>query len=216
MKRLSPNYRVDAVIPISEELKNYLDTNYFFNLKNVEQKNSKLLIVFSGGNAMGKSHLSQAISEKFGALVIENDGIKRALLQFNAKFSRTELNLLTWQYTLNLYSRLDTLTTNGLIVRDGLIDWYYDRILPIFERAGYPVYVIGYDISESKARELILRRGDTPTTTQQRLLSLLVDHSIHNKRFRNKYSVDILLNDNNLFDHDSVVSILRQRLHDQP
>lgn len=123
-----------------------------------------------------------------------------------------ELNPLIWKYTLDLYARLDSLTPNGLIIRDGVIDWYYDRILPIFQRHGYKLFIIGYDLSREKSLELIRSRGDTPTVKEERLYLLLQDHEIHQKRFRQEYTPDIMLDDDTVFDHDQVIDVLRQHL----
>lgn len=98
------------------------------------------------------------------------------------------------------------------MVRDGVIDWYFDRILPVFEKAGYPLFVIGFDVSRDKAIELIRRRGDTPTTKSDRLFQLLDDHQIHVPRFRKHYTPDVILSDENLFDHEVVLQKIKQRM----
>ena len=114
---------------------------------------------------------------------------------------------------MELYGRLDDLTPNGLIVRDGVIDWYFDRILPIFEKAGYPIFIIGFDITREKAIELIKKRGDTPTVKEERFYQLLSDHEVHIKRYREAYTPDVILTDSTVFDHGLVLSALKQRLN---
>ncbi len=104
------------------------------------------------------------------------------------------------------------MTNNGLIVRDGIITWYYDRILPIFVERGYELFIVGYDLSEEKMRELIATRGDTATSTAQRFFELIPDQQIHLKRFLTEYRADVVLDDTSIFDHDKVLHALRQRL----
>jgi hypothetical protein len=123
-----------------------------------------------------------------------------------------ELNPLVWQYTMELYARLDGLTTNGLIVRDGVIDWYYDRILPVFLGRGYKLFVIALDVSDEKAKELIVKRGDTSTLKVERAFELLEDHKIHQPIFRAKYPPDITLTDDTLYEHDRILKLLADRL----
>ena len=113
---------------------------------------------------------------------------------------------------MDLYSRLDAVTKNGLIVRDGIITWYYDRILPIFNRGGYELFVVGYNLSEAKSQELIKQRGDTMTTTVERLLKLREDQRIHLERFLSEYDADIMLDDETVFDHDAVVAAIRMKM----
>jgi predicted kinase len=63
----------------------------------------KLLIVFSGGNAVGKSSLAQKIQTELRGVLLENDVIKLHLLTFNPTLDREQLQLLTWKYTMDVY-----------------------------------------------------------------------------------------------------------------
>ncbi len=184
MEKISPRYRNDSSEGLDPKIRNYLDREYFANLEHVNEQNPKVLVVFAGGNAVGKSTLSDRLSNEFHGLRIENDGVKRAILKERPELAMTdELHQTTWRYTMDLYQRLQTITRNGLVIRDGIITWYYDRILPIFEQQGYKLFVIGYDLSEEKMRELIKNRGDTETSTEKRFLELIEDQKIHLARF---------------------------------
>lgn len=212
MQPVSPHYKQDSEAGLNEEIKQYLDGHYTASLKNLDQKNPKILVVFSGGNAVGKSTISRLIEAQFGGLILENDGIKRCILKRWPDTGRDELNKITWQYSMYLYRHLKDFTNNGLIVRDGVIDWYYDRILPIFAEQKYKLFIIGFDISRDKAVELIKKRGDTPTVKEERFYQLLEDHVIHTKRFRAEYNPAVMLNDDTLFDQHLVTEKLRQTI----
>ncbi len=210
MDKLSPLYRNDAEAGIDPELRDYLDKEFFQKLANIDETNPKVLVVFAGGNAVGKSTLSAKIAEELHGICLENDGVKRAILAIKPDLAMTdELHNITWRYTMDLYRRLDTVTHNGLVIRDGIITWYYDRILPIFESRGYKIFIIGYDLSEEKMRQLIAARGDTATSTMERFYQLITDQKIHLKRFFKAYNADIMLDDASVFDHDKVVQALR-------
>lgn len=210
MDKLSPLYRNDAEAGIDPELRDYLDKEFFQKLANIDETNPKVLVVFAGGNAVGKSTLSAKIAEELHGICLENDGVKRAILATKPDLAMTdELHNITWRYTMDLYRRLDTVTHNGLVIRDGIITWYYDRILPIFESRGYKIFIIGYDLSEEKMRQLIAARGDTATSTMERFYQLITDQKIHLKRFFKAYNADIMLDDASVFDHDKVVQALR-------
>lgn len=210
MDKLSPLYRNDAEAGIDPELRDYLDKEFFQKLANIDETNPKVLVVFAGGNAVGKSTLSAKIAEELHGICLENDGVKRAILAIKPDLAMTdELHNITWRYTMDLYRRLDTVTHNGLVIRDGIITWYYDRILPIFESRGYKIFIIGYDLSEEKMRQFIAARGDTATSTMERFYQLITDQKIHLKRFFKEYNADIMLDDASVFDHDKVVQALR-------
>lgn len=212
MPKLSPAYREDPIEEVPRELMNYLDDNFLKNLENIAHKNPKILVVYSGGNAVGKSTLSAKISEELHGLVLQNDTIKALIMNYNKDFTRDQINTLTWSYSMSLYTRLSSLTTNGLIVRDGVIDWYYDRILPLFSKQGYELFIVRWELSPEKQKELILSRGDTPIVTAERLLTILDDHKIHSKRFLSDYTPDIVLTDETVFDHDSVIKKLIEKV----
>lgn len=208
----SPHYRHDSTDGLSEDITDYLDQEYWHTIPYRDVQHPKLLVVFSGGNAMGKSTLSRRIAERFQALVIENDAVKRTLLARYPELERDQLNPLVWKYTSRLYDRLSSLTPNGLVVRDGVIDWYYDRILPGFIERGYEIFIIAFELSEAKSIELIRKRGDTPTFRVDRAMELLEDHAIHMRRFRAVYHPDVILTDDTIFDHSLVMDALAEKL----
>lgn len=212
MIKLSPAYREDSDEGMPTAIKAYLDEHFLKELKNCHVSHPKLLVVFSGGNAVGKSALSQKILRELRATVIENDAIKSTLLDLLPTIDSGQLQLLTWQYTMDLYKRISGEIKNGLIVRDGVIDWYYDRILPIFEAQGYALFIVGYELSEQKIIELIRSRGDKQAVSVKQLVAQLCDHAIHQKRFREIYKLDVVLNDDTLFDDDVVIEMIRQKL----
>ncbi len=212
MTQLTEHFRNDNPDGLPPEVKTFLDERYLAKLPELDISRPKLLVVFSGGNALGKTTLSRKIGAELHGLVLENDAIKECLLERYPKMDRDVRNKLTWQYTMDLYQRLPDITGNGLVVRDGLIDWYFDRILPIFERQGYPVFIIGYDVSREKNEQMIRTRGDKPTIGIERMLRLIDEQQIHMQRFRKFYTPDIMLTDNNLFDHDRVIDALTARL----
>lgn len=210
MSNLSPAYREDSVAPIDPAVQDYLDREYVGRQRNIDVNYPhKIIILFAGGSAVGKSSLAKALQEEFKGVIIENDGIKRALRAYNGSKLPDDLNLITWNYTIGLYQRLDRLTKNGFVIRDGMIHWYYDRLLPVFKKAGYKTIVIQYDISPEKNAQLIDQRGDTPTTTAARLRSLIVEQEIHMKRFLQAYQPDIVIDETTLYDYDQVIQKIK-------
>lgn len=147
MPKLSPTYREDDVDSLPNDVRAYLDQHYLPTLENTTKQNPKLLVVFAGGNAVGKSTLAKRISQELNGVILENDAIKKWLLRYNPDINQDDLDTFTWKYAMNLYGRLDSITQNGLIIRDGIIHWYFDRILPIFEAQGYPVFIISMEPS---------------------------------------------------------------------
>ncbi len=205
-------YRNDPTDGLPDMVRSHLDRTFLQDLAYLHLSNPKLLVVFSGGNSVGKTTLSRKIARTAHGLVIENDEIKKHVLSIKPDISRDDLNTTTWQYTMGLYERLPGLTSNGLVIRDGVIDWYFDRILPIFQKQGYKLFIVAYDISRAKRIELIRQRGDKQTVKAERLLLLLDDHEQHMANFRKNYTPDITLTDKTIFAHDMVVAAIQDRL----
>jgi predicted kinase len=212
MQQMTQNYRNDDVADLPLDIKEYLDEHYLPQLENLDKHNPKVLVVFSGGNAVGKSHLAQHLKQELGAVVLENDRMKECIAEAHPEMDRGERNARTWQYSMSLYERLGELTNNGLVVRDGVIDWYFDRILPVFEKQGYQVFIIGYDVSKERRIELIHKRGDKQTISTDRLVNLIEEQNMHIARFREHHTPDIVLTDSNMFDYAPVVAKLREKL----
>lgn len=118
---------------IDPELRGYLDRE-FFKSSIISMKNPKILVVFAGGNAVGKSTLSAKIAKELRGLRFNNDDIRRAIVRKFPELARTQrVNQLLWQYSMDMYDRLESMTSNGLIIRDAIITGSYEKILPRFE-----------------------------------------------------------------------------------
>ena len=190
----------DSIDGLDPSLVSYLDDSYFRHLPNVGLSNPKLLVVFSGGNALGKTSIAKRVENQLGGLIIATDDIKEHILKYQPEIDQKDLNVSTWKYSMGLYSRLEELTPNGLVVRDSVIDWYHDRILPIFKNTGYELFVIGFDVSAEKRKELINGRGDKSTVSAASLIEQIPEHIQYADEFRKIHKPDVLLNEDNLFD----------------
>lgn len=208
----SKHYRDDGKISIPDHVQRYLDEHFLGKLENMDVPHPKLMVVFSGGNAMGKSSISARIAKDLQGIVLSNDVVRHMLHQYQPDMPGDEVNRYMWQYMLDLYERLDTLTPNGLVVRDGVIDWYYDKLFPIFEARGYQRFIIGFDIPRAMRAELVKKRGDTNVAKVDDLLEMLDDLIRYEKDFRKIHKPDYMLTASNLFDHDKVLTAIQKRL----
>jgi len=210
--RHSKFYKDDGQIIIPDDVRLYLDTRVLPELPNLNVANPKLLVVFSGGNAMGKSTISARLAKDLQALVLNNDRTRHMITTKWPDMPHDEVNRYMWQYMFELYQNLDSFTPNGLVVRDGVIDWYYDKIFPVFTERGYKIFIIAFDLSHQKRINLVKSRGDTEVAKVSNLLKMVDDHVRYEQRFRAVYTPDITLTDDTLFDHDRVVQAVQKRL----
>lgn len=210
--RHSKFYKDDGQIILPDDVRQYLDERILPELPNLHVTNPKLLVVFSGGNAMGKSTISTRLAKDLQALVLNNDRARHLLATKWPDMHPDKVNRYMWQYMFELYQNLDSLTPNGLVVRDGVIDWYYDKIFPIFTERGYEIFIIAFDLSRQKRIELVKTRGDTAVAKVDGLLEMVDDLMTYEQRFRAVHAPDITLTDDTLFDHDRVIQAVQKRL----
>lgn len=196
------------------EVASYLDANYLHKVPHLNVVHSKLLVIFSGGNGVGKSSLSARIQADLNAFVIENDAIRAMLLKHEPELNKDRMMLgkLLWEYTQDLYPRLGSVTTNGLVVRDAVIDWHFDKILPIFEQNGYKLFIIRFELSRERRLEILRNRGGKDWISLEVLEGMFDKHEEHSKRFLSAYTPDIIITDETVFDYDRVVDALRKRI----
>lgn len=205
-------YKDDGEIRVPDDIRQYLDAHFIPELHNLKVPHPKLLVVFSGGNAMGKSTISAQLAQDLQALVLSNDDLRQMIEQQWPALSRDEVNRYMWQYMFDLYGSLDSVTPNGLVVRDGIIDWYHDKILPLFAAHGYDIFIIAFDIPREKRVELVKARGDTEVAKVSGLLAMLDDHLVYEQKFRALHNPDLVITADNLYDHDRVVRAVQERL----
>jgi predicted kinase len=196
------------------DINSYLDTHYLRSLSNLTVAHPKLLIVFSGGNGVGKSSLSAKIQAELQALVLENDAIRTALLEYKPELDKDRqlLGKLVWEYTQELYPRLESVTTNGLVVRDAVIDWYFDKILPVFKQNKYEIFIVRFELSREKQLELLRKRGGKAWIPLDVLEGMLDSHDAYSKRFLSMHTPDVVITDKTVFDYEPVIEALRKKL----
>ncbi|HIA92274.1 TPA: hypothetical protein EYO12_04160 [Candidatus Saccharibacteria bacterium] len=209
----SPSYRADD-FKLSAKIIEEIDAYFLPTLDKFNYPNPKVLVVFSGGVAVGKSTLSSKIARELNGLVIETDAIKKCIQSnIDSNLDSRTLGKYSWAYSMDLYSRICKISPNGLVVRDSVIDWYFDRIIPKFKIQGFELFVVNFDVSKKKREELIRARGeDKPTTTIDRMVEMIDENLYHQSRFLNAYQPNVTLGEDNLFDHEIVIDNLRAKI----
>lgn len=192
----------------------YLDRVIFNELPFREQHNPKVVVLFSGGNGVGKSTLARYLQHEFKALVIENDAIRTVLLDYEPGLinDRERLGNVMWNYTTDLYPSLASRTPNGLVVRDAVVDWSFEKIIPMFQQAGYELFIVRFELSREKRIELLQARGGKQWISLENFIEMMDLHDMHAARFLSQYTPDVVLTDETVFQYQNVAKALTKKL----
>lgn len=111
---------------------------YSKKLKNINVKNNKLWICFSGVPGSGKSFISKKIAKRYNGVIIRGDDIRKIIDGF--KVSEHFKEHLLDKYLLWFISNYFFI--NKLIILDKSIDRDFRKIFSLARRKKYKVFVI--------------------------------------------------------------------------
>lgn len=131
----------------------------FSTLKNTEIQNPQLIISFSGIPGAGKSRLAKQLEERYHAVRVGNDAIRRIIFGSEALFvSEPDAELLLQDYNEHFLRRYPF--RNRLLIFDKSMDRQYKRFFPIFEELGLEYFIIRLGINKEDAINRILDREE--------------------------------------------------------
>ena len=127
--------------------KTYLE--HVKQLNNLGVVNDKLLICFSGIPGSGKTTIAKILEERYKAVRIRGDDIRKILKSIDSEADLDEdLNkYIAWFFENYSFK-------NKLIVLDSGIDRRYEQIIGFAENEGFEVFIIRLEVS----REILEKR----------------------------------------------------------
>lgn len=130
-------------------------------LKNLNVKNNKIMILFSGITGSGKSYLAKKIEERYKGLRINNDDIRDIIrdevLPLARPKSIDKQNILE-NYLGYLYGNLPQ--TNGFLIMDSSIDRKFSVIKDFASKNSYAMFIIRIDLPREMITKQILQRTE--------------------------------------------------------
>lgn len=152
---------------------------HYATFKHLDAAHPRLLILFSGTPGMGKTTLSHFIEDQLQAIRLSSDESRQFLRDAyqNApeKYYDREIGLQAYiQYCL---FRLDSHSSNHLIVMDLSIDRTYKKIFKLANALGYETYVIRLTCPRKTLEQRLKNREQEASFYLNRLDQWLQDHS---------------------------------------
>lgn len=180
------------------------------HLHNLEVPHAKLIVCFSAIAGSGKTTLAKAIEQRYRAVRISNDHIRRAIDQLDIAKDPAEQQRLLEQYLLRLFDYLQT-QPNGLILLDSSIDRKYAEVKQHTEPLGYALLVIRIELPRSELERRI-RERDKSKTNPEAYLHEFDRWIADNERFASLVKPDLTLISEQTLDFDNVFSFLDSRI----
>ncbi len=179
-------------------------------LKNLNQKNKKLIVVFSGISGSGKTYIAKIIEEKLKAVRINNDSIRDIIQKKilpTTDLTPQEAQEIMLGYVEYLVNRLPQ--TNGLLILDSSIDRKYDLVSRIAKEKGYPLFVVALNIPRKEVEKRIVERNGDDAAPFLKNLDRQCDD---NRVFREKNPVDFEFDKETETEIVTLLSLIRKKL----
>jgi protein-tyrosine phosphatase/predicted kinase len=149
-------------------------------LKNLDKKNPKVLILFSGTPGMGKTTISQGLEKAFNAIRLNSDEARSLLYEAGVEVNRVD------EYLEYCLQELKSITYNKTIIIDRSSDRRYPDYARFASEQGYSTFMIRIVAPRELIEKRIRKRGKDVDAFLKNL-----DHAYEDyDRFIRKYTFD--------------------------
>lgn len=146
-----------------EELKEFLDREFFDKLPNKDMDNAKpYLICFSGIPESGITQLAKRIAEKYKGVLVDKDQCRSLVYQNEKNENIQQVEDILDEYMGHFLENLTRLP-NKLLIWDASIDRRANKYHEFADKNGYAMFVISMDTSKDQILAQIKERRDPKT-----------------------------------------------------
>lgn len=177
---------------------------YSEHLKNININHKKLIICLSGIPASGKTHIAKVLEEKYNAVRVENDEIRRVIKKIMPDTDRDERQEILQEFLIWLISNYKY--KNGLIILDSSIDRKYDAVREIASENGFGIFVIKVNVSREVAEKRA--RGRNNGKEDMHFTKEIGRWIRENEDFARKGKIDIIVENNDEMDLNNIFKML--------
>jgi len=150
------------------------------SLKNLDKKNPKVLILFSGTPGSGKTTISHSLEKSFNAIRISSDDVRDMLFKAGVSVSRVD------EYIEYCLQELKSVSVNRTIIIDRSSDRRYSDYTRFAKDQGFATFLIRIIAPREIIEKRLRKRGKDADRFLGDLDSAFADY----RRFSRKFSFD--------------------------
>ncbi|MFZ3069011.1 MAG: AAA family ATPase [Microgenomates group bacterium] len=127
-------------------------------IRNLDKKNQKFLVLFSGITGSGKSYIAKKLEEKYEGIRINNDDIRDIIENLVSPDNNDNKQKILLSYLAYLLEKLPK--SNGFIILDSSIDRKFEFVQDFAIKNNFKLFTIRIDLPREIIIKNILRRTE--------------------------------------------------------
>ncbi len=193
------------------KLQSKLDHNLVAKLRFKRVTNPRLLISFSAVPGSGKTTIAKQIHQTFRTLYLENDAIRKAILELAPHLNGIEdINKCLYSYLPHFYERVFELSNRTWVV-DATINSYAYDFFAMAKKYKFQTYVIRIEKSKDLVKRQITERGDRPHATVADYISALPVREMEHQKFAENFESDYVVSEGGAKEISSIIDDIQAR-----
>lgn len=177
-------------------------------LRNLDVKNPKVIVAFSGVPGSGKTRLARKIERKFGGIRLSNYWLRTTIDRLGLADTPDFKQQLVQADAEFVIKKLKD-TPNGMLIFDSSIDRKHDMVAELAGMYGYRLVVISLVVSRSTVERRIRERTKSRTRYQDYLENMerwIAD----NQKLNARVKADLVINNEDESEHGRVLEQLEK------
>lgn len=173
-------------------------------LKNTNVVNRKCIIAFSAPIGAGKTTIARQLEEKFKAIRVNNDDIRKIILT-TTHIDKANLQSTLIAYLKELFAKLSK-DSNGTIIIDASLDRMYKELSQLATAYNFPLFIIRLEYSLETIKDRIRKRGLTVEDFLNKIDSIYGDFL----KARENIPAQYIINETNCDDIQNLVDTIER------
>jgi predicted kinase len=191
---------------ISEELLDSIYKKHIVQLNNIDVKQPKLIITFSGIQASGKTTISKKLEKDFNCVRVNNDDVRLIIADMLPDISRAQLQTILQSYGSYISEKLSK-RLNGRLIMDGSVDHRFEAVKALADNLDCPLFIIRLEVPYEELKRRISNRNNFDDSALLKS-DLLKEYYENYERSLDKFKPNVTIDAGNGIDYPVIQKAL--------